>query len=297
MNTKSTHVSGKPCQAELEAARPLQTENHVDNYNLDVKQMEDKVSNLLDLSGLRRDSKEQQIRLLLQHLYTAVAMYEKTSDVEKVLIAGMQKKLRNFFDVRCTLKERKRKKGKALFPPAPLSKESTKIAKADKILYFAERRDAFRQECLKYVGIYDDQRLADFYNYWSEANARTGKMRFEGKRYWDLDSRIKRWMNNSYTSDNTAATIRLERTKKRTKQDTASVKEQQQQAAIREQDNIRLEKEIERRKESMMRSSDYTASRPDGILAQIERARKAREAKEAEKAKGQNAQGQSSILQ
>ena len=104
-------------------------------------------------------------------------------------------------------------------------------------------------------------------------------------------------MNNSYTSDNTAATIRLERTKKRTKQDTASVKEQQQQAAIREQDNIRLEEEIERRKESMMRSSDYTASRPDGILAQIERARKAREAKEAEKAKGQNAQGQSSILQ
>ena len=56
----------------------------------------------------------------MHHLYSAVAMYEQMSAEDKVIIADTQKKLRYFFDSKCDLKERKRKREKKNSPPAPL---------------------------------------------------------------------------------------------------------------------------------------------------------------------------------
>ena len=56
----------------------------------------------------------------MHHLYSAVAMYEQMSAEDKVIIADTQKKLRYFFDSKCDLKERKRKRDKEKSPPAPL---------------------------------------------------------------------------------------------------------------------------------------------------------------------------------
>jgi len=59
----------------------------------------------------------------MHHLYSAVAMYEQMSAEDKVIIADTQKKLRYFFDSKCDLKERKRKREKKNSPLHPSYKE------------------------------------------------------------------------------------------------------------------------------------------------------------------------------
>ena len=124
MSNTINSVSGKSCQTTLEAARPLQAENHADEMILDVKQIDNYVDSLLEYNGLRRDTKQQRVRLLLHRLYTAVTMFGQMSDEEKLMIAAMQKKLGKIFSpMKISLKERKRRKDKEKFPPHPFRKE------------------------------------------------------------------------------------------------------------------------------------------------------------------------------
>ena len=189
----------------------------------------------------------------------------------------MVKKLgKKFSPIKICLKERKRRKDKEKFPPHPFRKEKEGKEKADKILYIAERREAFHQACLGYVGKYDVKRLADFYRYWSEENPRTGKMRFEGKRYWDLDSRLERWMNTCYCSDNTAATIRLDRTRKRQAKESANnaqqqtiVKQQQAIAAEREAENQQRELALEQSRQNSISLEEYAQRNPNSTLVKM----------------------------
>lgn len=277
MSNTINSVSGKSCQTTLEAARPLQAENHADEMILDVKQIDNYVDSLLEYNGLRRDTKQQRVRLLLHRLYTAVTMFGQMSDEEKLIIAAMEKKLgKNFSAIKICLKERKRRKDKEKIPPHPFRKEKESKEKADKILYIAERREAFHQACLGYVGKYDVKRLADFYRYWSEENPRTGKMRFEGKRYWNLDSRLERWMNTSYCSDNTAAEIRLDRTRKRqakesadNEQQQAIAKQQQAIAAEREAENQQRELALEQSRQNSISLEEYAKKNPDSKLVKM----------------------------
>ena len=199
------------------------------------------------------------------------------SDEEKLIIAAMEKKLgKNFSPIKICLKERKRRKDKEKIPPHPFRKEKESKEKADKILYIAERREAFHQACLGYVGKYDVKRLADFYRYWSEENPRTGKMKFEGKRYWNLDSRLERWMNTSYCSDNTAAEIRLDRTRKRqakesadNEQQQAIAKQQQAIAAEREAENQQRELALEQSRQNSISLEEYAKKNPDSKLVKM----------------------------
>ena len=277
MSNTINSVSGKSCQTTLEAARPLQAENHADEMILDVKQIDNYVDSLLEYNGLRRDTKQQRARLLLQHLYTAATMFSQMSDEEKLIIAAMEKKLgKKFSPIKICLKERKRRKDKEKIPPHPFRKEKESKEKADKILYIAERREAFHQVCLGYVGKYDVKRLADFYRYWSEENPRTGKMKFEGKRYWNLDSRLERWMNTSYCSDNTAAEIRLDRTRKRQAKESADSSQQQaiarQQQAIaaeREAENQQRELALEQSRQNSISLEEYAKRNPDSKLVKM----------------------------
>ena len=277
MSNTINSVSGKSCQTTLEAARPLQAENHADEMIFDVKQIDNYVDSLLEYNGLRRDTKQQRVRLLLHRLYTAVTMFGQMSDEEKLIIAAMEKKLgKNFSPIKICLKERKRRKDKEKIPPHPFRKEKESKEKADKILYIAERREAFHQACLGYVGKYDVKRLADFYRYWSEENPRTGKMRFEGKRYWNLDSRLERWMNTSYCSDNTAAEIRLDRTRKRqakesadNEQQQAIAKQQQAIAAEREAENQQRELALEQSRQNSISLEEYAKKNPDSKLVKM----------------------------
>ena len=223
---------------------------------MDQQKIERYVEDLLTVSGILKDGAEQPVWLLLHHLYSAVAMYELMNPQQRALIAGIQRKLRYFFDAKCDLKERKRKQEKENTPPHPLYKEKARKEKEEKNIYI-EGREAFHQECLSYVNKYDVERLADFYNYWSEVNEKTGKMRFEKERYWNTERRLKRWMNTSYSADNSAAALRLEREKKKTVKHIATTVEQQAIAAKRAADNARLEQEIRERKAKAVSHEEY----------------------------------------
>ena len=202
------------------------------------------VDHVLSDRGLTVDYKEQAVRQLLYHLYIAKAGFWYRTFKSSYRLTGF-------------LKERKRKRDKEKSPLYPSYKErETEVKeKAQKNIYIAGR-EAFHQECLGYVDKYDEQRLADFYNYWSEVNEKTGKMRFEEQRYWNTERRLKRWMNTSYSADNSAAALRLKRTQKKQASGSSAI-EQQAIAAKRAADNARLEQEIRERKAGAVSYEEY----------------------------------------
>ena len=101
-------------------------------------------------------------------------------------------------------------------------------------------------------------------------------MRFEGKRYWDLESRLERWMNTSFSSDNTAAEIRLDRTRKRQAKESADSSQQQaiarQQQAIaaeREAENQQRELALEQSRQNSISLEEYAKRNPDSKLVKM----------------------------
>ena len=209
-------------------------------------------------AGMKSDHEEQAIRQMFFHLFCAIRYYRDMTYAEKNKAGFLYRtKFKNTYSLTGFFKERKRKRDKKSSPLHPSYKEESGVKdKAQKIIYIAGR-EAFHQECLGYVDKYDEQRLADFYNYWSEVNEKTGKMRFEKERYWNTERRLKRWMNTSYSADNSAAALRLEREKKKTVKHVATTAEQQAIAAKRAEDNEKLEREIAERKAGAVSYEEY----------------------------------------
>ena len=163
----------------------------------DMEKIEQYVGDLLELSAVSNDGAEQDVYAALRHLLTAVCLYEQMDDDERELMIELKKKLQYFFSCSFSLKERKETKKKKNFPPNPLLKVKQKTETEEKTRpCVCDAKEAFRKECLAFVGQYDTQLLADFYNYYSEVNPRSGKMRFEEQRYWDTEKRLKRWVKN-----------------------------------------------------------------------------------------------------
>jgi uncharacterized protein YpmS len=114
------------------------------------------------------------------------------------------------------------------------------------------------------VDNYDNQVLADFYNYWSEEDAKTGKMRFEEERHWNTERRIKRWLKNQHTLADTAAALRLERTEQNLSKEEAKAKskeadtaKQQQTATERDDANEKLFQQLEENKRKAVSYKEY----------------------------------------
>ena len=145
------------------------------------------------------------------------------------------------------LKERKKRGEKKKSPRTPLIKEKQPEKIEKEILSLdADAKEVFRKECLSFIGHYDEQQVTDFYHYWSEASKR-GTMRFQRQKYWDTEKRLKRWCKNRYSSENTAAALRLERLKKKAPE-TEPERERKQQ---------RLEQEIAERKRNAVSYEEY----------------------------------------
>ena len=206
-------------------------------------------------AGMKSDHEEQAIRQMFFHLFCAIRYYRDMTYAEKNKAGFLYRtKFKNTYSLTGFFKERKRKRDKKSSPLHPSYKEESGVKdKAQKIIYIAGR-EAFHQECLGYVDKYDEQRLADFYNYWSEVNEQTGKMRFEEQRYWNTERRLKRWMNTSYSADNSAAALRFKRTQKK---QAPSSNAEQQAAAKRAEDNEKLEREIAERKQGAVSYEEY----------------------------------------
>ncbi len=116
--------------------------------------------------------------------------------------------------------------------------------------------------------------LADFFNYWSDENPRTHKMRFEEQRYWNIDRRLPRWKSNQFSAANVQAAIRLKRTQKQQAAEQTEAEKSQAAAAEREQENAEREARAEESKQQQMLTEDYVREHPDSLMAKIYKATK-----------------------
>ena len=214
------------------------------------------------MSGIKSQSVGLVVYTALRHVLMAVGIHETMTSEERTLFEHMRKETQQYFASKFNLKERKRSKEKKNLPPRPLHKEKeTKEKEKQNPPTVCDAREAFHQECWRYVEIYDSHSLEDFYNFWSEANPKTGKMRFQGKRYWNTETRLKRWMNNQYSAADAAAAIRLKRAKKQQAVEADAHERQQTVAKERTDDNARLEQEIEERKRNAVSYEEWLASK------------------------------------
>ena len=188
------------------------------------------------------------------------------SAADKDMTTKLCKKLQYHFETKFSLKERKRKAKKENFPPNPLIKEKqTKEIEKKHLSLVCDAKSAFREECLSYVGQYDTQLVTDFYNWWSEENPKTGKMRFEDMRYWNTKKRLERWVKNAFSSDNKAASERLTKARSKQAKEQSDAKVQQELAARREEANARLERQIEERKARAVTHEEWLAMRMKNV--------------------------------
>ena len=227
---------------------------------MQIEVIERYVDQVLEVNGFCKGDKEL-LRQLLHRLYTAATMFHLMTEEQRALIGRIQTELSPFFVTKCNLKEGKRKGRKRKIPPIPPIKVKEGQVKDQKILFIAARRENFRNECLKYVDKFDNQRLADFFNYWSEENKKDGKMRFEKQRFWNIERRLKRWMNISYSVDNTAAALRLEKAQKGKSKEQATAKQQQALVAQRDESNEQLFQAIEESKRNAISHEEYLAQK------------------------------------
>ena len=227
---------------------------------MQIEVIERYVDQVLEVNGFCKGDKEL-LRQLLHRLYTAATMFHLMTEEQRALIGRIQSQLSPFFVTKCNLKEGKRKGRKRKIPPIPPIKVKEGQVKDQKILFIAARRENFRNECLKYVDKFDNQRLADFFNYWSEENKKDGKMRFEKQRFWNIERRLKRWMNISYSVDNTAAALRLEKAQKGKSKEQATAKQQQAIVAQRDESNEQLFHAIEESKRNAISHEEYLAQK------------------------------------
>ena len=229
---------------------------------MELAKIERYVSDLMTVSGVDREGKEQSVGLALYHLLMSAALRDLMDDGEKELFRLLTKKLQYFFCTKLSLKERKETKKKKDFPPHPLLKEKDKKETEEKNPLpreagLEERRKAFYQECMKRKEFYSDRLISKFYNEFSQVNKDTGKMKFEEEKYWDIDNRLEKWSTNSFAISDELAALRLQKQKKQ-----GDAKERQQAAAQERTDaNDRLEQEIAERKKKAITYEEWLASK------------------------------------
>ena len=285
----------------------INKQQDVENTNFDVKQIENDIEELLRISGFQSDNGGQRAHEVLHRLYMAVSMFAKMDESEQAVIAAMQKKLRNVFDVRCTLKKRKTRKSKRLPSPGTLSLQKEYKEKASENLSIVGREsDAgfdgeavartrkkrgrkslretlpyrkrdFMEECKTFGEKYDHKMINSFYFYWAQENRSGRKMRFEMEKTWNTAMRLASWAERSYQYENEAAKLRLERAKGKTasggrafgSSPAENTAEQKAIAAQREAADAKREAEMEEARKNSISFEEYAKTHPNSPLAKI----------------------------
>lgn len=274
----------------------------VENTNFDVKQIEKDIDELLRISGISRDSVGTLAYEALRHQYMAASIFVKCGEAEQAVVGAEQKRLRNFFGVRCTLKSRKTRKSKRTSSPGPLSLEKENKEKVPENLSIVGRegdagfdgeavartrkkrgrkslketlpfrKKAFMEECKTFGDKYDNEMINSFYNYWAQENRSGRKMLFEMQKTWNTAMRLKNWENRSYQYDNEAAKLRLERAKAKGKTNGSTAENAAEQKAIaaeRAAADAKREAEMEEARKNSISFEEYAKTHPDSSLAKM----------------------------
>ena len=278
----------------------INKQQDVENTNFDVKQIENDIEELLRISGFKGDNEGTRAYESLRHLYMAASIFAKMDEAERDVVAAEQKKLRNLFGVRCTLKSRKTRKSKRLPSPGTLTLQKEYKEKAPENLSIVGREgDAgfdgeavartrkkrgrkslretlpyrkkdFMEECKTFGEKYDHKMINSFYFYWAQENRSGRKMRFEMEKTWNTAMRLASWAERSYQYENEAAKLRLERAKAKGKTNGSTAENAAEQKAIaaqREAADAKREAEMEEARKNSISFEEYAKTHPDSNLA------------------------------
>ncbi len=61
--------------------------------------------------------------------------------------------------------------------------------------------EEFKEEVFSHSQ-YSNKILNDFFNYWTEKNLQTGKMRFQSESFWEVEKRMAKWARNEKSQTN-----------------------------------------------------------------------------------------------
>lgn len=244
---------------------------------MDYQTIERLVDDKLSLSGLSNEGKEQQVKVLLHHLYSAYNMWRQMTPDEKNEVILWHLIFKDDYPLNKFLKELKRKKTKETNSPTPpkeRKKRKRKIAenthtprtREDLEQDLRKRRDEFWEELKSFIGEYSRSTVERFFLYWAEDVNDDFKMRKEYRRGFKVAYWLKKWSLTSFNSNDEAADIRLTKAKAGKKKE-AKVNEQQV-AIARERmiENERREQETAEAKKNAVSMEDYLKEHPDSNL-------------------------------
>ena len=231
---------------------------------MEYAKIEGYVRCLLESWALHEDGEERVVWQTLHDLLMAVSRYELMSAAEKDMTTKLCKKLQYHFETKFALKERKRKAKKENFPPNPLIKEKqTKEIEKKVCVCVCDAKEAFRQECLGFIGQYDKQLVANFFNYFTQPGRKTGKMLFEEQRHWSTRNRLELWVNNQHSADIMAASERLKKARGKRQKAGDEEARSKQLAAEREEADARREREQEESKAGAVSREEWLAMKAE----------------------------------
>lgn len=231
---------------------------------MEYAKIEGYVRCLLESWALHEDGEERVVWQTLRDLLTAWAHYELMSADERALVTALCKKMQHHFDTKCMLKERKRKTTKEKFPLKPLLKEKEKkeIEKKVSLSVCDADLEAFRQECLGFIGQYDKQLVANFFYYYSQPT-KSGKMLWQVQKYWSTKNRLELWVNNEHSSDIMVASERLKKARGQKQKASDEEARSKQLAAEREEADARREREQEESKAGAVSREEWLAMKAE----------------------------------
>ena len=233
---------------------------------MQVKKIEDYVDGVLEMRGLAREGKEQQVRLLLQRLYTAIQMYRLMRMDEKELVCDYNNRFTDVFSLKKFLKKGKKRKEKEKSPLHPSCKEREKKEKVQEITYIEGlgfdsvvngKQNEFWRTLLPFMEKYGQSMLERFQAYWAAPVNGTTTLLWETKKSWSVSYRLKSWSKSHQELEAQVSEIRLERTRKKSAPQAGNDEGQKLLAAQREEANARLEQEIRARKQGAVSYEEY----------------------------------------
>jgi len=231
---------------------------------MELEKIDGYVRCLLESWAVHDEGNERGVYQVLRDLLTAWAHYELMSADERVLVTALCKKMQHHFDTKCMLKERKRKTTKEKFPLKPLLKEKEKkeIEKKVSLSVCDADLEAFRQECLGFIGQYNKQLVANFFYYYSQPT-KSGKMLWQVQKHWSTKNRLELWVNNEHSSDIMAASERLKKARGQKQKTSDEEARSKQLAAEREEADARREREQEESKAGAVSREEWLAMKAE----------------------------------
>lgn len=232
-----------------------------------IELIEANVDQTLELRGLVKEGGEANVRLLLYHLYVSVSIWNLISFEEKMKALRWTKILKDIFALKSYLKRRKSKKDKESLPSALPSIEKeikekeaeiTIKGKRDFDATVMKKQEEFWNTLMPYKEKYGQSMLERFQAYWAAPVNGTTTLLWEKTKTWSVSYRLKSWSKSPIEMNAQNAEIRLERTRKKSAQQSVDTAAQKRIAAQREAENARRERAIEESKASAASMEEVT---------------------------------------